>query len=49
MKAWEYKKIKFMCKGIHCEKSTYVNQSAQWNQGARVNNLVDEVVKFHSL
>ena len=39
MKAWEYKKRKFMCKGLHREKSTYVYQSAQWNHGARENHL----------
>jgi hypothetical protein len=39
MKAWEYKKIKFMCKGIHYKKSTYANQSAQWNQGEKEYHL----------
>jgi hypothetical protein len=49
MKAWESTKIKFMCKGIHYENFSYANQSAQWNQGARVNYLEDEVVNLHFL
>jgi hypothetical protein len=38
-------KIKFMRNEIHCKKSTYTILSSQWNQGARVNHLVDIVVK----
>jgi len=49
METWEYKKIKFMCKGIRCKKFTHVNYSAQWNQGTKVNHLVKEVVKVLSL
>jgi hypothetical protein len=49
MNTWEYKNIKFMCKGIHGKKSTYANQSDQWNQGTRVKYLLDEVVKIHSI
>jgi hypothetical protein len=39
MKTWEYKKIQFICKGIHWKKSNYTNEISQWNQGANEYHL----------